>query len=353
MPLAIRLAAAWVAVLTPADIAVEIRRNIDVLATERRDVPERQRSMRAAFDHSWTMRTEREREVMQALSVFRGIFGRKAAHHVSGASLAELMALVGKSLVYSAPGGCFELHELLRQYAAEKLGQSPSEREAVHARHCAYYAAALQGWGSDIKGPRQLAALEEMDLEIENARAAWNWAVQQGNVPCLDQATEGLFLFYEWRGRYLEGEVASHAAENALAEGKTADALRVRAKILAWEGVFNRHLGRNDVARDMAEQSLALLGAPELADQDIRAERAIILRDLGFVTGTYFASEEAPRRFRQSLSLVRALGDRWETAHVMFLFGHTVSSLATGEYCEAQEMLQASLAIFRSLGDRR
>jgi predicted ATPase len=353
MPLAVRLAAAWVAVLTPDEIAVEIGQNIDVLATERRDVPERQRSMRAAFDHSWSMLTQSEREVMRALSVFRGGFTRKAAQQVSGASLAELMALVDKSLVHRTTGGHFEVHELLRQYAAEKLGQTPSDREAVHDRHCAYYATALQDWGSDLKGPRQLAAVQEMDSEIENARAAWNWAVQRGDVPCLDQAMEGLFHFYEWRGRYLEGETASRVAGYTLATSKTAGALRVRAKILAWEGVFNRQMGRSDTARQLAEQSLALLGAPELADQDTRAEHAAILRDLGWVTG-YSNPEEAQRLLRQSLALARALGDRREMAHVLYFLGSNMAQFSiSGDYREAQEMLEESLTIFRALGDRR
>jgi predicted ATPase len=65
MPLGILLAAAWVGVLTPAEIAVEISRSLDFLEIDLRDVPERQRSMRAAFDHSWNLLSERERGVFQ------------------------------------------------------------------------------------------------------------------------------------------------------------------------------------------------------------------------------------------------------------------------------------------------
>ena len=355
MPLAVRLAAAWVAVLPPDEIAAEIGRNIDVLATERRDVPERQRSMRAAFDHSWTMLAERERELMRALSVFRGAFTRKAAQQVSGTSLAELMALVNKSLLHRTSGGHFELHELLRQYAAQKLGETPTAREAARDRHAAYYATGLHGWGTDLKGHRQLTqltAMAEMDIEIKNAGAAWNWAVERGHVERLDQAMDGLFLFYEWRARYLEGETACRMAENALAARQTADALRVRAKILAWQGVFDRHMGRPEMARQLAQQSMSLLDAPELGDQDIRVEKAAALRDLGWVTG-YTDPQEGDRLLRQSLALCRALDDRWMTAHVLFLFGGTLAFSISGDYREAQEMLEESLAIFQALGDQR
>jgi len=71
LPLAIRLAAAWLAMLSPAEIAAEIGQGLDLLETDVRDVPERQRSMRAVLDHSWKILTRRERELMAALSVFR------------------------------------------------------------------------------------------------------------------------------------------------------------------------------------------------------------------------------------------------------------------------------------------
>ena len=58
MPLGILLAAAWVEMLTPDEIAHEWRpesQGLDFLETDLRDVPERQRSMRAVFDHSWNL----------------------------------------------------------------------------------------------------------------------------------------------------------------------------------------------------------------------------------------------------------------------------------------------------------
>jgi len=165
MPLGILMVAAWVEMLTPAEIAGEIGQGLDFLETDLRDVPERQRSMRAVFDHSWNLLTEREQEVFQGLSVFRGGFTRQAAQRVTVASLRELMALVNKSLLRRAPTGRYEVHELLRQYAAEKLDQSPSASETARDRHRAYYTAALQGWCEDLKGPRQRTALAEMDAE--------------------------------------------------------------------------------------------------------------------------------------------------------------------------------------------
>ncbi len=121
MPLALLLASAWAEMLTPAEIADRIAEGLDFLDTGWRDVPERHRSIRAVFDHSWSMLGGREAEVFQALSVFCGGFSGQAAQQVTGATLGDLRALVNRSLLHRSPSGRYDVHELLRQYAAEKL----------------------------------------------------------------------------------------------------------------------------------------------------------------------------------------------------------------------------------------
>src|SRR5262249_18037183 len=68
MPLGIELAAAWIRTLSCADIAAEIARNVDFLATRLRDLPERHRSVRAVFEPSWTMLTSEEQTAFRRLS---------------------------------------------------------------------------------------------------------------------------------------------------------------------------------------------------------------------------------------------------------------------------------------------
>src|SRR5438046_604753 len=115
MPLGILLAAAWVGVLSVQEVANEIQKSLDFLETDQRDLPERQRSLRAAFDYSWKLLTEQERQAFTRLSVFRGSFTREAAQQVSEATLKALMALVNKSLLRrDASTDRYEIHELLR-----------------------------------------------------------------------------------------------------------------------------------------------------------------------------------------------------------------------------------------------
>lgn len=74
--------------------------------------------MRATFEHSWRLLSSTEQQVLRRLSVLRGGFQREAATAVAGATLSVLASLVSKSLVRRTEEGRYDLHELVRQYAA-------------------------------------------------------------------------------------------------------------------------------------------------------------------------------------------------------------------------------------------
>jgi len=136
MPLAIELAAAWLHILNVDEIAEELEKGLDILTTEVRDAPERHRSIRAVFDHSWSLLQQTEREIFMHLSVFRGGFTREAAQQVAGASLQLLTGLVNKSFLSHDPNSDrLEIHELLRQCAQERLEKIPET--SVSLKMCA------------------------------------------------------------------------------------------------------------------------------------------------------------------------------------------------------------------------
>ena len=195
-----------VELLEPSEIATEIDRNLDFLAVESRDLSERQRSLRAVFEHSWRLLSEEEQTIFQQLSVFRGGFNREAAQEVAQASLPRLMGLSHRSLLERTRSGRFEIHELLRQYAAEKLKASTETYDATRNRHVAHFARVMQQRETDLKGSRQLEALTLIEAEVENARFAINWATEHRLIDDLHQLIDGLGLFYEIRGRFQEGQ---------------------------------------------------------------------------------------------------------------------------------------------------
>jgi predicted ATPase/DNA-binding SARP family transcriptional activator len=352
MPLGILLAAAWVEMLAPEEIAAEIQRGLDFLETDLRDVPSRQRSIRAVFDHSWQLLEERERELFCGLSVFRGGFTREAAQEVTGASLRDLSSLVNKSLLSPSSPGRYTLHELLRQYAAERLDLAPDRAESVRERHCAYYCAALERWGRELKGSGQRQALAEMDLEIENGRAAWHWAAAHGQIARLEQGMEGIWLYHDWRLRHEEGEAAFRAAASSLEAFASSDTRRLRGKCLILWGNFYLDLGKGRPAIKTVERGIALLRELEGEGYDVRHEMALAMFQEGRLK-RYFHPDplEAQKCYVQSAALYEQVGDRWGLARALAYCGWMAEQLSY--FAEAQDLCRKSLAIRQELGDQR
>lgn len=350
MPLGILLAAAWVELLTPAEIATEIARSLDFLETKMHDVPPRQQSIRAAFDYSWNLLTHREQAIFQQLSVFHGHFSRQAVQAVTGASLPELMALANKSLLRRTTHGHCLVHNLLRQYAAEKLDQSPDGGQAAHQRHSAYYIDLLQQFEQKLQGPRQRAALAEIDAEGENIRTAWNWAVRHQQAAGLNRAMDGLGYFYIRRGRYREGEAAFRGAAVELDKsGASLETERIQAKLAAWQAVFNHQLGQPEIASQLLQKSLMLLDDLDRSNPVTQAARAFTLLQMGEITRE--ADRQAARQFfEQSLALYQALDDPWGRANTLASLGWLIQHL--GAYDEARQLYSKSLSLRQRLEDR-
>jgi predicted ATPase len=349
VPLAILLAAAWVEMLTPAEIAAEIGRGLDFLEGDLSDLPERQRSVRSLFDHSWNLLPKESRETFQGLSAFRGGFSQHAARQVSGVTLRDLMYLTHRSLLHRTLSGRYEVHELLRQYAEEKL-EASGKAQVVRDAHCAYYSAALQSWEQDLKGAGQQEALAEMEVEIENARAAWVWAVEQGQVERLAQAMDGLCRFYERRVRFQDGAAVCQATVESL-RTSSGNGLCVLVGALTWQSAFNQRLGHVEAARQLVRESLGALERCKLDVRDVQQRKARALLQMGHMANTSGDRKHARRLYAQSRKLFEGLEDRWSTASVLHSLGQVAWEL--GAYDEARQLHEQSLTIRQSLGDRR
>lgn len=362
MPLAILLAAAWVELLSPAEIAAEIGRSGDFLQTDLRDVPERQRSIRRVFDYSWNLLSPAEQEVFSALSVLRGGFTRQAAQEVTGASLRDLAALVNKSLLHRTPAGRYEIHELLRQYAAEYLERDPARSEAIHAAHCRYYVGIMAQCCQDLRGACEHIALDVMRREFDNARLAWEWAAGHGLVHYLAQSVDALFAFcwqyvrpepgemiFKLASEKLAGFVAQRREAGGWGAGETWGQMAwLQARLLARYGVFSWWMGREYPSSErLIDQSLALLDETDAAGgPDTRAERAFILWQQGWAA----SGDEAREKHEQSLALYRAVGDVWWQATTLSDLGQAYHDL--GQYSRAWQTQQESLALRRELGSK-
>lgn len=352
MPLGVELAAAWVRVVSCQEIVAEIERDLGFLATAARNVPERHRSLRAVWNHSWRLLSSRERHVFMKLSVFRGGFDRTAAREVAGAELPVLAALVDKSLLHRDPAGRYDLHDLLRQYAAEKLQGLPREQAHTQERHCQYYAGLLQQREGPLKGRDKVGAVVEIGAEIDNVRSAWNWAVEQRQIELIGMFQEALWFFYEARNWYEEAANAFGNAVTALSAagtvGGAADPAHnsMLGQMLARQGWFCFELGQLGRAKALLEQSVALLQG-----LDAHKAQALALNYLGFVMylmGDYAAAQ---RVLDESLTLCKQCDDKWGKGLALSNLGLVARSL--GAYDQAQQCWREVITIWQSIGAQR
>src|SRR6185503_3082330 len=153
------------------EIASEIEKNIDVLETEKRDVPVRQRSVRAVIESSWNQVDASAQNLLRRLSVFRGGFTRAAAQEAAGASLHGLSQLVDKALLRrDSKTSRYSIHELLRQYAEEQLKRSPDEEKSAHEEHAKYFADLMNTRESHLRDHQMKTALLEIEADLDNIR---------------------------------------------------------------------------------------------------------------------------------------------------------------------------------------
>ena len=389
MPLAILLAAGWVGLLSPLEIAAQMRSQRDFLETELHDVPERQRSMRLVMQQAWDYMTEPERAAFASLSVFRGSFDRQAAQEVSGASLRVLMSLLDKSLLARMANDRLVVHELLRQYAAERLAEDADAYEVAHDRHSAFYRRRLQAWAETVKHPSRSMTAFDIDADQENIQVAWNWAVIGRRVTRLTEASEGLGLLFALQNRDQSGEAVFRAAVDALGP-PTSDEERVLVGyLLARQARHTSHSAREGAV--LVERSLTYLAGVAGSSHALTSARAyawfvrgrtardtadwhigqaafekslslyeelgdsywaaIVLQNLSGMAWTLDDRDRAKLYFQRSLALSREIGDKLRAAHLLQAMGD-MTGFDDGQVDEAEEYLLESSRLFFSLGGR-
>ncbi len=343
LPLGLELAAAWVRVLPPDEIAAELAADLDFLASGRNDLPERHRSMRAAFDHSWRLLNAPEQDALMKLSVFRGGCTARAARHITGASLRTLGALVDQSLVSRDPvSGRLEMHELIRQFAAERLEET-SDQQAVRDAHSAYYLDAVARREADIKGRQMMQAFDEIEPDIENIFAAWNWALDRRDFGHIARACESLALFFINRSHFEEGGVAFRTAVEKLETNATGRDMQILfGMLLCYLGRLTLEL---DTKRSLVERSLAILQAA-----DAGVELAFPLSSLGAVAQLSGDYELARALLQQAVDTSRAYEDQFWLAFHLFQLGWVMGA-RSGLPDESEQFLEEALEIAHAVGN--
>jgi predicted ATPase len=333
LPLGILLAASWLSVLQPDEIASEIAKGVDFLASDMEDLPERQRSIRAVFDYSWNLMTSDEQQTFSALAVFRGGFTREAAERIADANLRTLMSLVNKSLLRrNADTGRYDIHELLRQYAEEML--ESGQADTILDKYAAYYAEFVQQQAVAIKGQNQLKGLNTFETDFENIQAAWYHAVKMNNADVIQRMIEGMRLFCTFRSRYAEGERLFTEARQRWADSAQQELVAGQLMVRCTE--------TRDV-RPIYERGLAIARL-----HNDKKEIAFCMDLLGVHLSHHSFDESGLLLLEQSRDLYRELGESFYVAQVLDELGWGYGLFGRDRFPPIQECL----ALRKAIGDR-
>ena len=340
LPLAIELAAAQTRLYSAAELLEILPGRLELAGDGARDLPDRQRTLRATIDWSYELLAPGERTLFTRLAVFVGGCTGASAATICDAGRAELASLVAKSLLYEHLGSDgslrFSMLQTVREYALEQLEES-AEADDVRRLHAAHFAAFAERFGDEAEEPDWPAVEEEHD----NVRAAIDWSREVGAADLEIRLAAGLWLFWSVRGHLHEGR---RRVEEALRNGG-GGLEPERANALAGASWLALRLGDYEQAERRAAESLDVYRA--LGD-----ERGIAgaLNRMGAAVSGRGDVVRAIALQEESAALYRKLGDDHKLAVVLNNLGYRL--FIQGELEQGRLLCQEALSIARRLGDR-
>jgi predicted ATPase/class 3 adenylate cyclase len=365
IPLAIELAAARVRLLSVEQIAARLNDRFRLLTVGSRTALPRQQTLRALIDWSYDLLTEVERTLLRRLSVFAGGWSLTAAEAVAAeavvaeAAVAEavvadgeqgtiavgdvldlLAQLVNKSLVIAkreqGTETRYHLLETIRQYASEKLWAA-EEGEMMRHRHLDTFMRLAEEAEEEVTGPDQVAWLNRLEEELDNLRAAVEWA-QKNNPVAGIRMIGALRRFFLVQGHLNEGIAwLSQLMDQPQAIPRTplrVKALAAAANLTVWRGDFIR-------SRALAEECLEI--ARELGDGEAEALAHHLLGSIGDLTGEHASGWS---HLMQALALYRQMKNRQAIAELLVDAGSL-----SGDVAQRRTYLEEGLALGREQGD--
>jgi predicted ATPase len=344
LPLGIELAAAWAGLLTPQEIAAEIKTSLDFLASNLHDMPDRQQSIHSVFESSWNRLTKIEQDVFQRLSVFRGGFTRQAAENITGGTLQILMALVNKSLVQPDFTGRYHIHELLRQFGSEKLREA-GETERTRDQHLEFFLQVAEESEPHLWGSEQVTWLNQLEIEHDNLRAALEWGrTAEGKTGSGLLLAGSLEHFWSARGYFAEGREHLSAA---LSRPEALDRTAARAKALHVAGHLAYIQSDYPATLPLLEESISIYRDLGPAGRRGLADALITLGDMETELGDYATASSL---MKEALGIMRELNDLRGIARALWQLGQC--SVRPGDYERAVEYFEMALPLLRQIGDK-
>jgi predicted ATPase/class 3 adenylate cyclase len=351
LPLAIELAASRLRLLSPSALLERLDRGLRLLASSSRDVPSRQRTLRAAIEWSYNLLAPEIATLFRRICVFAGGFTIAAAESVSDPEdelgidiLDGLDALLDTSLVRRRPvmvdQDRFETLQTVRAYGLERL-QEQEEAPAMRRRHALYFLEFAETTEPELRGPDLDLHLEVLRLEHDNMRTALSWAIEHDEGEVSLRLVAALWRFWQIHGHLTAGR---RWAEQALSLPSAAGRTRVRARALLAAGslAYWQHAGPPMLKA--YEEGLTIFR--ELEDP---AGIALATFDIGFVLALDGKILEAAETFGESRSLFEEVGDTRGVGDSLFALSGMSRKL--GDFAAARAHAEEALRLHKELGD--
>jgi len=359
LPLAIELAAARVRLLAPKALLARLGQTLG-LATAGAGRPLRQQTLRNTIGWSYDLLAPDLAGIFRRMSVFAGGCDLDALADVvvtgddpAGSDPLELVAeLADVSLITVTEGADGEprlgMLETIREYALERLEQD-DDADGARRRHAEHYAGVAEQALAKVDGPGQLAALDRLEAEHDNLRAALGWSL---DAPAADPAGQGertliglrlvqaLIAFWYQHGHATEGRRWLQRAMDVASTGGGAPL----AKVAHGLGILMDQQGEPDAALRLFERSLVIWR--ELGDREQQARE---LNSLGIVHRHLGDVDTGRALLEEAVALNRELGDKYRLGDSLANLGQVES--AAGRLDRATEVLREALAVDSELGN--
>ena len=345
LPLAIELVAARLVVLPPAEIVRALEEGLALEMEGPIDLPERQRTLRAAIDWSYGRLTESQRLLHGTLAVFSesaSLDDSRALAPAPSTFLADLEALVGWSLVRSeASDGTVRLSMLgtVREHALGHLHEGGA-LDDLRERHAERFLSLAVDAESELTGTAQAAWFDRLELEFDNIAAALDWLFSVGRVADALRAISALERF--WRGHAHVTEARRWLAQGL--EAGAATSRDVRAAALRTASLLAA------AQSDWAGAVTSLTDAHELYhDLGDGREQVFALSYLSFYATRLADNERAERFAEEAVAVAETLDDDRASAAAVVALADVHS--AKGEHEQALARYEDVTVIRARLGD--
>jgi tetratricopeptide (TPR) repeat protein len=319
-----------------------------------RDLPERQRTLRATIEWSHALLDKGEQVLFGRLAVFSGGRTLEAIEAICDAegdlpveAFEGVSSLLDKSLLRQeeGPGGepRFVMLETVHEFAREKL-QGSGEAEQIKLAHAQYFLTLAEEAHPELLGANQLQWLEKLEAEHDNMRAALSWALERNEAEVALRLGGALWWFWSVRGYYSEGR--RWLEEGQAMEGRGSPDSRAMA--LAGAGALASQQGDLDRAQEACEEGLELL---EHQARERSEAKLCLLAGLGWVALQREEHGQAKQLFEEGLALSREMSDTWWLASS--LLDLALVSNSRGDSERATELYEESMDLFRERGDKQ